>query len=70
MSATARAPLGPDRELLARDTSLSAVLGEELGAACQVMEIEDGKIRATRHCFDLMTILQQIGAMERAGATA
>jgi steroid delta-isomerase-like uncharacterized protein len=36
--------------------------------ACQVMEIEDGKIKATRAYFDLMTILQQIGAMERAGA--
>jgi len=38
--------------------------------ACQVMEIEDGKVKATRHYFDLMTVLQQIGAMERAGATA
>ena len=38
--------------------------------ACQVMEIEDGKVKATRHYFDLMTILQQIGAMEQAGATA
>jgi steroid delta-isomerase-like uncharacterized protein len=38
--------------------------------ACQVMEVEDGKIKATRHYFDLMTILQQIGAMERAPATA
>jgi steroid delta-isomerase-like uncharacterized protein len=38
--------------------------------ACQVMEIEDGKIKATRHYFDLMTVLQQIGAMEQAGATA
>jgi steroid delta-isomerase-like uncharacterized protein len=36
--------------------------------ACQVMEIENGKIKATRHYFDLMTILQQIGAMEQAGA--
>jgi steroid delta-isomerase-like uncharacterized protein len=38
--------------------------------ACQVLEIEDGKIRVTRHYFDLMTLLQQVGAMERAGATA
>jgi steroid delta-isomerase-like uncharacterized protein len=38
--------------------------------ACQVMEIEDGKITATRHYFDLMTVLQQIGAMEHAGAAA
>ena len=36
--------------------------------AVQVMEIEDGKIKSTRHYFDLMTILQQIGAMEQAGA--
>jgi steroid delta-isomerase-like uncharacterized protein len=38
--------------------------------ACQVMEIENDKIKATRHYFDLMTILQQIGAMEQAGAAA
>ena len=38
--------------------------------ACQVIEIEDGKIKAIRHYFDLMTILQQIGAMEHAGASA
>ena len=36
--------------------------------ACQVIEIEDGKVKATHHYFDLMTILQQIGAMEQAGA--
>ena len=38
--------------------------------ACQVMEIEEGKIKATRHYFDLMTVLQQIGAMEQAGTAA
>jgi steroid delta-isomerase-like uncharacterized protein len=38
--------------------------------ACQVMEIEDGKIRSTHHYFDLMTLMQQIGAMERAGTAA
>jgi steroid delta-isomerase-like uncharacterized protein len=38
--------------------------------ACQVLEIEDGKIKATRHYFDLMTLLQQIGVMEQAGAGA
>jgi steroid delta-isomerase-like uncharacterized protein len=38
--------------------------------ACQVMEIEGDEIKVTRHYFDLMTILQQIGAMERARATA
>jgi steroid delta-isomerase-like uncharacterized protein len=36
--------------------------------ACQVMQVEDGMIKVTRHYFDLMTMLQQIGAMERAGA--
>jgi steroid delta-isomerase-like uncharacterized protein len=36
--------------------------------ACQVMEIGDGKIKATRHYFDLMTLLQQLGVMERTGA--
>jgi steroid delta-isomerase-like uncharacterized protein len=38
--------------------------------ACQVIEIEDGKIKATRHYFDLLTLLQQIGAMEGAGTGA
>jgi steroid delta-isomerase-like uncharacterized protein len=38
--------------------------------ACQVMEIEEGKVTATRHYFDLMTLLQQIGVMEVTGATA
>ena len=37
---------------------------------CQVTEIEEGKIAATRHYFDLMTLMQQLGAMERAGTTA
>jgi steroid delta-isomerase-like uncharacterized protein len=38
--------------------------------ACQVMEIEDGRIRSTHHYFDLMTLMQQIGAMEQEGAAA
>ena len=38
--------------------------------ACQVIEVEGGKIRSTRHYFDLMTLLQNIGAMERSGAAA
>lgn len=38
--------------------------------ACQVIEIEDGRITATRHYFDLMTLLQQLGVMEQTGATA
>jgi steroid delta-isomerase-like uncharacterized protein len=32
----------------------------------EVIEIEDGKIKVLRHYFDLMTMLQQIGAMEQA----
>jgi hypothetical protein len=31
-----------------------------------VIEIEDGKIKVLRHYFDLMTIPQQIGAMDQA----
>jgi limonene-1,2-epoxide hydrolase len=31
-----------------------------------VIEIEDGKIKVLRHYFDLMTLLQQIGAMDQA----
>jgi steroid delta-isomerase-like uncharacterized protein len=39
--------------------------------ACQVMVVDDdGKITETRHYFDLMTILGQIGALEHAAATA
>lgn len=38
--------------------------------ACEIMEIEDGKVQATRHYFDLMTLLQQVGAMEQMGAAA
>ena len=38
--------------------------------ACQVMQVEDGKIKVTHHYFDLMTLLQQIGVMEQTGATA
>jgi predicted ester cyclase len=33
----------------------------------EVLEIKDGKIKVLRHYFDLMTILQQIGAMDPAG---
>lgn len=33
----------------------------------EVIEIEDGKIKVLRHYFDLMTILQHIGAMNPAG---
>jgi steroid delta-isomerase-like uncharacterized protein len=34
----------------------------------EVVEVEDGKLKALRHYFDLMTLLQQIGAMEHADA--
>ena len=34
----------------------------------QVIEIEDGKLKALRHYFDLMTLLKQIGAMDEAEA--
>ena len=34
----------------------------------QVIEIEDGKLKALRHYFDLMTLLKQIGAMDQADA--
>ena len=30
----------------------------------EVIEVEDGKIKVLRHYFDLMTMLQQIGAMD------
>ena len=33
----------------------------------QVIEVEDGKMKALRTYFDLMTLLQQIGAMDQAG---
>ena len=36
----------------------------------EVIEIEDGKIKVLRHYFDLMTILQQIGAMDQAETPA
>jgi limonene-1,2-epoxide hydrolase len=35
----------------------------------EVIEIEDGKIKVLRHYFDLMTLLQQIGAMDQAETT-
>jgi steroid delta-isomerase-like uncharacterized protein len=34
-----------------------------------VIEVEDGKIKVLRHYFDLMTLLQQIGAMDEAETT-
>src|SRR4029450_3693996 len=32
----------------------------------EVIEMENGKIKVLRHYFDLMTMLQQIGAMDQA----
>jgi steroid delta-isomerase-like uncharacterized protein len=36
----------------------------------EVIETEDGKIKVLRHYFDLMTILQQIGAADQAETPA
>jgi steroid delta-isomerase-like uncharacterized protein len=50
--------------------------GEEMPAtgrrakvrACQVFEIEDGRVKATRHYFDLMTLMSQLGVGAPAGS--
>ena len=34
--------------------------------AVEVIDVEDGKLKALRHYFDLMTLLQQIEAMDHA----
>ena len=34
----------------------------------EVIEVDDGKLKALRHYFDLMTLLKQIGAMDHADA--
>jgi steroid delta-isomerase-like uncharacterized protein len=56
---TQRGPLatpdGPELPPSNKHFTLKAVL---------VLEIEDGKIKVLRHYFDLMTLLQQIGAMD------
>jgi steroid delta-isomerase-like uncharacterized protein len=36
--------------------------------ACQVFEIHDGRVTATRHYFNLMTLLNQLGVGSRAAA--
>jgi steroid delta-isomerase-like uncharacterized protein len=36
-------------------------------SVCEVMEIEDGTIVGARAYYDMLTILQQIGAIETAG---
>jgi steroid delta-isomerase-like uncharacterized protein len=35
----------------------------------QVIEVEDGKMKALRHYFDLMTLLREIGALDQAETT-
>jgi predicted ester cyclase len=30
--------------------------------ACQVFEVEDGRVKSTRHYFNLMTVMSQLGA--------
>jgi steroid delta-isomerase-like uncharacterized protein len=35
-----------------------------ISSVCEVMEIEDGKIRVARPYYDMLTILQQIGAID------
>jgi steroid delta-isomerase-like uncharacterized protein len=34
----------------------------------EVIEVQDGKLKALRHYFDLITLLKQIGAMDHADA--
>lgn len=36
--------------------------------ACQVFRVESDRIAETRHYFDMVTLLQQVGAMEAAAA--
>ncbi|MBM3925997.1 MAG: ester cyclase [SAR202 cluster bacterium] len=36
--------------------------------ASMVATVQGGKIKETRHYFDMVTMLQQVGAMEEAGA--
>jgi steroid delta-isomerase-like uncharacterized protein len=38
--------------------------------AVEVFDVEGDKIRESHHYFDMMGLLSQIGAMERAGAAA
>ena len=56
-----RTPDGQEMPATGRSASVSA---------CQIVVVEDGKITSTRHYFDLMTLLQQLGVMEAAGAAA
>jgi steroid delta-isomerase-like uncharacterized protein len=34
--------------------------------ACQIQEVADGRVRSTRHYFDMATLLQQIGVSAAA----
>ncbi len=31
--------------------------------ACQIVDVEDGKVKTVRHYFDLMTMMQQLGVV-------
>ncbi|MFL5839277.1 MAG: ester cyclase [Thermoleophilaceae bacterium] len=55
-----------------RDGEEMPATGREVTVhACQVFEVEDGKIKQSRHYFDLMSMLSQlgVGAEAQAGAT-
>ena len=34
--------------------------------ACQVVQVEGGKVKSASHYFDMLTLLTQIGAMKSA----
>jgi steroid delta-isomerase-like uncharacterized protein len=38
-------------------------------AACQVFRVEGGKVKSATHYFDLLTMLAQIGVIQRPAAT-
>jgi hypothetical protein len=38
--------------------------------ACQVVQVEGGKIKSASHYFDMLTMLTQIGAMKSPSAAA
>jgi steroid delta-isomerase-like uncharacterized protein len=38
--------------------------------ACQVVRVENGKLKSASHYFDMMTMLTQIGAMQSPSAAA
>ena len=38
--------------------------------ACQVVQVEGGKVKSGSHYFDMLTMLTQIGAMQSPSAAA